>query len=698
MSCEFKYNTAYFAGGAIYSALQNDMSVTFSTFTKNYATYGGGIYIGSTHTDIYFSNSIFISNIAVNGAGMYFNRFNKYIIINQCNYYDNIAGESGAAITYISEELTLRYCNFASNIADMAAGIFVTAGSGIDITYCHFEDNYASAVGSSIAVVYSKYIHISNCTLDKGLTPYGAGGAITMLSSSYITIKYCNITNNYAEMLGGGIYCSSLKHTELDHIVISNCSSGTRGAAMYIEKCENFNILNSDFTYNTAFSSGGGIFFDTANQLIISNCVFKYNIATYGDGGGLWLSESTLSFNNSNIFSRNYAGFGGGCVYWLPTDMTEPVGLHSSNLTCDNSNIAAFGSKFATEATYLLFQQSSPVLVSNYEDYYIPVISVVIEDYYNQLVVSGTQADIDISISSSCTYINTSGYVAGVINEAVEYGIATFDQLQAYCAPGYQMDIKAFTLIYTFTNYISLQDTLTLSFQSCTKGQYYDNNICINCPIGSYSLSDNSDLRISQCQSCPSNSETCYGSYINVKSGYWRISNISTTILPCVYGDIACQGGWNSGDASCNIGYEGPLCAVCSDGYYYSSMYQKCIECSGSNSINIFTVLIATIIVLIVIILCILKLYLIYSKSDKTMYNIIYTLILQYTGDNVTNDNVQSTTTSNILTNKVSKWSKLKNFAIRIKIYTTLIQVFTINKYSILCYIMGCYSYYILLY
>jgi hypothetical protein len=45
-------------------------------------------------------------------------------------------------------------------------------------------------------------------------------------------------------------------------------------------------------------------------------------------------------------------------------------------------------------------------------------------------------------------------------------------------------------------------------------------------------------------------------------------------------GTAACAGGSSTGNFSCNIGYKGPLCAVCAAGYYQKSDQTKCQSCS----------------------------------------------------------------------------------------------------------------------
>ena len=57
-------------------------------------------------------------------------------------------------------------------------------------------------------------------------------------------------------------------------------------------------------------------------------------------------------------------------------------------------------------------------------------------------------------------------------------------------------------------------------------------------------------------------------------------------IFECPNGADSCSGGASSGMELCEEGYEGVLCAVCSDNYFYDSATNSCQICDG---VNVFT-------------------------------------------------------------------------------------------------------------
>lgn len=65
------------------------------------------------------------------------------------------------------------------------------------------------------------------------------------------------------------------------------------------------------------------------------------------------------------------------------------------------------------------------------------------------------------------------------------------------------------------------------------------------------------------------------GAQLRTQAGYWRSSQNSVNVFPCVE-DGPCLGDLNStkimsGNKTCRDGHHGPLCAVCNLGYFSSS-------------------------------------------------------------------------------------------------------------------------------
>jgi len=72
----------------------------------------------------------------------------------------------------------------------------------------------------------------------------------------------------------------------------------------------------------------------------------------------------------------------------------------------------------------------------------------------------------------------------------------------------------------------------------------------------------------------------------------WRSHSTSLVVENCVFSG-ACSGGNGTRDALCNVGFEGPLCAVCSKDHYYDKAKNGCQDCSQTGeSISTLIVLV----------------------------------------------------------------------------------------------------------
>ena len=70
------------------------------------------------------------------------------------------------------------------------------------------------------------------------------------------------------------------------------------------------------------------------------------------------------------------------------------------------------------------------------------------------------------------------------------------------------------------------------------------------------------------------------GSDLRTLPGFWRSQDAAAAVFPCTderpcAGDVG-SSAVSSGDATCNVGYHGPLCAVCDQGYFSFSTGCTC--------------------------------------------------------------------------------------------------------------------------
>ena len=135
--------------------------------------------------------------------------------------------------------------------------------------------------GAGRAVTFNhgeKYDSIlSGITLKNGSA--SEGGAIYCSNSSPTIIK-CNISQNYANSKGGGVYCYYLGSPEFINCNISDNNSGTYGGGIYCVAKSSPKFTNCTITNNSSASYGSAIF-------STGESIPKFNFCTIaGNSGG----------------------------------------------------------------------------------------------------------------------------------------------------------------------------------------------------------------------------------------------------------------------------------------------------------------------------------------------------------------------------------------------------------------------------
>jgi len=132
-------------------------------------------------------------------------------------------------------------------------------------------------------------------TITKGVQGYG-GGAITCVQKGKAYVRDCIITDNAANIYGGGILTGGNADT---YVTVNNC------------------IITDNECYNTT-AYGGGVMCQGGN-VVFRNCLIAGNVAAYG--GGVACSSAIARFENCIITDNRaftgmgdqaYLGHGGG--------------------------------------------------------------------------------------------------------------------------------------------------------------------------------------------------------------------------------------------------------------------------------------------------------------------------------------------------------------------------------------------------
>lgn len=552
-----------FVGGALHAALKNShLMIDQVEFTNNTAqSFGGAVYIGQDHEDVLFGNVSIRQSSADSGGGIYLSRFCKDIAVVDSVIVENTA-LSGGGLSSSADSLTIQGSVIENNTATLVSGgiLMENAIQYVVIDNSSISWNVAGASTGGISLSDCANVIIKGCQFLGNDAQAGSGGALAITACTEVFVNNTSFSHNTASDIGGGGFVG------FDSSKVS--------------------FLRSQWEGNRAGDSGGALYFADSLQVEVNISAFRANKATSGSGSALYVRGCDFSLSQ-NEFNDNMAS-GGGTVYWEhDSGMDEPNGLQSSDNTFQDSNVASYGSKWATEAHHTRLKNAGEVFAVVDFDNVAPEVEVILQDFYDQVLVtdSTTLAIVSVAASSGPCYL-APGIVTGTTTETFFNGSTTFDFLQPLCAPNYTLGLT----VTTSSNSVSGDTTFEYAFRACVRGEYYGEFICNPCEDGTFSFMDPVGRALSElsksdvCVPCPSQASTCYKDTIVLNSGYWRSDNESVNILECPWHAESCRGGRHSGDASCGKGYLGPLCAVCEDNYHFVSTSRTCESCDQTAS------------------------------------------------------------------------------------------------------------------
>lgn len=195
----------------------------------------------------------------------------------------------------------------------------------IFLSYCEIHNNTAGEMGGGVYAQNAQLI-IDNCQIFDNTAKGNGGGGVSYIQSqggSEFRIMESNIFENKSASRGGGILAVIAEDASITNSKISG-NEGQDGSGIYIMTFGNSvaTIDNSEIVHNTATQKGGGIFSmglsATGSIVVKGGSKLEQNLAV--DGGGIYADNSTVIINDSRI-SENTATNDGGGIF--TTDLTK---------------------------------------------------------------------------------------------------------------------------------------------------------------------------------------------------------------------------------------------------------------------------------------------------------------------------------------------------------------------------------------
>ena len=331
-------------GGALFIDSGCTVTAYNSTFTNNIAGFGGGAIALFQGTFLDSTHNVFSSNRAggLGGAISAYDR-SRIAIDNSC-YCNNTGGHGGVIYTHYYGSITVGNSSFNNNEAGNHGGVMCAdSSSSITVGNSSFDNNGARRNGGVMYAYFGSSIFAINSSFDNNEAG-NYGGVMCAHSSSSITVGNSSFDNNEAGDYGGVMYAYSNSSIFVINSSFDNNKAGRYGGVMSAYSSSSIFAVNSSFDNNEAGRYGGVMSAYSSSSITVGNSSFDKNAADFG-GVMYAYASSSITVNNSSSV-RGMAGTIGGVMY----------AASGSNITVGNSS---FDNNTASDNGGVMFTYSS---------------------------------------------------------------------------------------------------------------------------------------------------------------------------------------------------------------------------------------------------------------------------------------------------------------------------------------------------
>ena len=413
-NCTFKSNWVNgtgSSGGAIFSANNSLLDISYSLSDDNRAYFGGAIYQENGETKLnqcsfwHNAESAFVGNL------------NSKVFVVDSHFEKNIGQRFGSAVTMMRYSvLYVSHTTFKNNtqilIYDLNGNMYhdldqlkTNKGGGTiflfqsvaNISEAWFYKNYASFWGGSICILTNSSISVSESRFENNIAGL-CGGAISS-TYSFMNDEYSIFKNNSAANeamgMGGSIFIQNNSTVQISNVLFSESHASRGGtiksmysttitmcntsvtastqSAMYLLNGVSLEVNNCIFSNNSTPENGGAIMCKYSCDVKMINTQFHQNKAWLG-GAVHILGGMSKCFAHKCLFTKNIA-FGGGALYANNFKFTVSESNFTNNTATEGGVAVTFGNFTMTNCHIIdniahadgagIYASSANLLISN---------------------------------------------------------------------------------------------------------------------------------------------------------------------------------------------------------------------------------------------------------------------------------------------------------------------------------------------
>ena len=155
--------------------------------------------------------------------------------------------------------------------------------------------------------------------------------------------------NVSSSTLGGAMDCIGCKDIEINNLKVKNCN-GDNGGGLYFDSNCNGIVSNSELSYNTA-NYGGGIYISNNNKFILNNIKILNNLTKLGSGGGVYAyGDLTIDGEKSSISNNIAETWGGGIMIKTKTTINNCIICNNKAMKNSGGGIQVDGELYLNKA------------------------------------------------------------------------------------------------------------------------------------------------------------------------------------------------------------------------------------------------------------------------------------------------------------------------------------------------------------